>query len=387
MQWIRAGSPRGWAAPALPTTCGSGTSPRSGWPPATIRTRAPRAATGTTSAGSSRTPRSVTLDSKTNCSNTWLASPARASPRPLTHPGCAEPKREADPWSPCPTRIAAQSAWQELALALPPMCLVGSSLVRDWGRFREESTAPDEAPRAVCVPTLQDVPVTDVLVVRPRELYHLGMTVRLVAVWVETCIVEPVTTLGRGPLALPRYEFLIGDGTLDEFGLTLIGEEPLHCDVEQPILGAALDCPIQVRLIGVGHDEVIEAAGCRRLRLRPFDPSRDALTEHEQTDDRLLGVFARLDAPEFDTEDARAFCRLFAACVRASQVIMFEKIFRAGSRVPEAQFHDELERLLRADPQLEGRLTRRDAVAGGFDDLLHDDVIAELKVARAAPVT
>lgn len=53
----------------------------------------------------------------------------------------------------------------------------------------------------------------------------------------------------------------------------------------------------------------------------------------------------------------------------------------------EREFHDELERLLRADPELEGRLTRRDAVAGGFDDLLHDDDIAELKVSRGAPVT
>ena len=285
---------------------------------------------------------------------------------------------------------AAQAAWRVLALAPPPFCLVGTSLVPQQGRFGDASPpAPDEPPRAVCVLTMRGVPVTDVLVVRPRELYHLGMTVRVVAVpdWAETCIVEPMTTLGRDTLALPRFEFRISDGTVDEFGLTLTGEEPLHCDVDQPILGPALDCPLQVGLIGEGHDDVIEAAGCRRLRLRPFDPSRDALTEHEQTDDRLLRMFARLDAPEFDTEDARAFCRLFAACVRAAQMIMFEKAFRAGSRVTEAQFHDELERLLRDDPQLEGRLTRRDAVAGGFDDLLHDDVIAELKVARGAPVT
>ena len=107
----------------------------------------------------------------------------------------------------------------------------------------------------------------------------------------------------------------------------------------------------------------------------------------KQTDARLLAMFGTLDAPHFDTEDARAFCRLFAACVRAAQVIMFEKTFMRGSRVSEAEFHDELERLLRADPELEGRLTRRDAVAGGFDDLLHDDVIAELKVSRGAPVT
>jgi hypothetical protein len=215
------------------------------------------------------------------------------------------------------------------------------------------------------------------------------MTVRLAAVpdWAETCVVEPMTTLGRDALSLPRYELTLGAGTVDEFGVTLTGEGHLHCSVEQPIRAAALDCPLQVRLIGKGQDEVIETAGCRRLRLRPFDPSRDALTEHEQTDERLLKMFARLDDEEFVTEDVRAFCRLFAACVRAAQIIMFEKTFKAGTRVTEAQFHDELERLLRDDHELEGRLTRRNAVAGGFDDLLHDDVNAELKVARGAPVT
>lgn len=61
--------------------------------------------------------------------------------------------------------------------------------------------------------------------------------------------------------------------------------------------------------------------------------------------------------------------------------------FLAGTPVTEEKFHDELESRLRADPELGGRLTRRDAVAGGFDDLLHDDIIAELKVQRDAPAT
>ena len=282
----------------------------------------------------------------------------------------------------------AQAAWRMLAPIPPPICLVGTSLLPRSFVFEPEKPREEPA-RAVCVPTLQKVPVTDVVVVRPREVYHLGMTVRLLSVpeWADTCIVELVTTLGREALALPRYAFSISDGTVDEVGITLMGDEPLHCAVEQPISSPALDCPIQVRLLGDGHDVLLETAGCQRLRLRPFDPSQDALTEHEQTDGRLLAMFAALDAPEFNTEDVRAFCRLFSACVRAAQTIMFEKTFMQGSRVSEAEFHDELERRLRADPELEGRLTRRDAVAGGFDDLLHDDIIAELKVSHGPPVT
>ena len=81
-------------------------------------------------------------------------------------------------------------------------------------------------------------------------------------------------------------------------------------------------------------------------------------------------MFATLDAATFDTEDVREFCRFFAACVRAAQIIMFEKTFRRGTRVTEAQFRNELERRLLADPDISRRLTRRDPVAGGFDDLL-----------------
>ena len=100
--------------------------------------------------------------------------------------------------------------------------------------------------------------------------------------------------------------------------------------------------------------------------------------------DELLARVRRAGA---DGQNARAFCRLFAACVRAARTIMFEKTFGRSSRVSEGEFPNELERLLREDPELNGRLSRRDPVAGGFDDLLHDDVIAELKVSRGAPAT
>jgi hypothetical protein len=45
-------------------------------------------------------------------------------------------------------------------------------------------------------------------------------------------------------------------------------------------------------------------------------PSRDTLTEHEQTGARLLAMFGILDVPEFDTESARVFCRFFQVGVR-----------------------------------------------------------------------
>jgi hypothetical protein len=204
---------------------------------------------------------------------------------------------------------AAQTAWRQIAAVPPPVSLVGTSLLRESFAGWQPSPVEEEPPRAVCVATIQGVPVTDVLVVRPRELYRLGMTVRLVSPpsWAERCIIEPISTLGLDALALPKYDLALSDGATDEFGVTLVGEAPLHCMVDQPVMALALDCPVQVRLTGGDHDQVIEVAGFQRLLMRPFDPSRDALTRHEQTDARLLAMFSALDSPEFDTEDARAF--------------------------------------------------------------------------------
>src|SRR5258708_12701472 len=91
--------------------------------------------------------------------------------------------------------------------------------------------------------------------------------------WEERCIVEPVPMLGRDALALPRYEFSLSAGTTDEFGITLAAEGPLHCGVDQPILAPALDCPIQGRLTGDGHEQVIEAPRFHRLPFLPSHPT------------------------------------------------------------------------------------------------------------------
>jgi hypothetical protein len=245
-------------------------------------------------------------------------------------------------------------------------------------------------PLAVTVLTIDDTPLTDVAVLRPGYVYDLGVDLRVEVwpEWADRCEVQLLSTLPSDALLLPTFTFTRESLQTDENGARLAAAGTLRCTVEQRTNRPPLDCPILVRFSGSNRAELTDVAGYTRLRMRPFDPSRDALTEHAQVDERLLRLFDPLhDDVTLDPDDVQAFCRLFAACVRAAQRIMFDRAFRRGTRITEAQFHDELERHLRADPELGGRLTRRDAVAGGFDDLLHDDVIAELKVERNTPVT
>ena len=61
--------------------------------------------------------------------------------------------------------------------------------------------------------------------------------------------------------------------------------------------------------------------------------------------------------------------------------------YRKGAKVTERAFHNDLFDRLLADPTLEGRVQRGTRAAGGFLDLIHDRINAELKVARQTAVT
>jgi len=251
------------------------------------------------------------------------------------------------------------------------------------------SEAAGTAPAAVCVLSVDDQPVVDVIVVRSGGAYDLTVDVRLTEwpEWADTCHVSLLTTLPPDVLSVPRLSFSRSQVEQDEHGLVLAGTGTLLCTAERAPGRPPFDLPVHVRFSSSdGCTDQAEVGGYRRLRLRPYDPSRDALTEHRQIDQRLLELYDPLhDDATLDPDDVAAFCRLFTACVSAAQKIMFDGAFRSGRKVTEQEFHDKLEARLLEDPLLEGRLSRRDKVAGGFDDLLHDDVIAELKVEKTTP--
>jgi len=67
--------------------------------------------------------------------------------------------------------------------------------------------------------------------------------------------------------------------------------------------------------------------------------------------------------------------------------MQFDRAYRKGARVTERAFHDDLFNRLLSDPALEGRVERGNRTAGGFLDVVHDRINAELKVARQTAVT
>lgn len=131
----------------------------------------------------------------------------------------------------------------------------------------------------------------------------------------------------------------------------------------------------------------IDVAGHRELRLRPFDASRDYLTDYPVFDARLLELYERFRGAGYDEDHIQAFCRLFTATCRVALRVTWDKRYKRGTRVTEAQFHDDLFDALKAEPELEGRLDRGTALGLGYLDVRHDGIVSELKVERRTPVT
>jgi hypothetical protein len=246
-------------------------------------------------------------------------------------------------------------------------------------------------PTAVCVLLVDGQPITDIVTVEKGCAHELTVEIRLPGwpEWATRCDVTLLTTLPVDALTVPAVSFTQADAVVDQIGVRLSQSGTLFCSIDRRPASPPFDLPLLVRFTGSDRREVLaDVAGYTRLRMRSWDPALDQRTQHRQMDARLDKIYDRvLDDHTLDQADVGAFIRLFTACVRAGQSIMFDQAFRAGKKVTETQFHDELETRLRADPTLEGRLTRRDAVGGGFDDLLHDDIIAELKVEKTTART
>lgn len=259
-------------------------------------------------------------------------------------------------------------------------------------RFRpmtEAVTAPEKpAPVLVCVPSLLGAPISGTLVVRPQVAFDLTLDVRMEA-WPENAVYCEITVLAPVPaeaLQLPAFRISPEMGERDAYGLRFTQTGSAMLRAERPLGAEPLDLPLHARFVGAdGSSQRALLAGYRRIRIVPYDPGRHVLTGFDQIDEQLLRWYAPLyEDPTLNQDDVRAFCRFFTACIRAAKAIQFDRSFRKNALVTEKQFHDSLYDRLLADPELGGRVTRRNPLGGGFDDLQHDGIDAEVKVAKTA---
>jgi hypothetical protein len=262
------------------------------------------------------------------------------------------------------------------------------TLPSSFPRVPEEE--PDN-PVAVALASIDGQLITGPQVLRPQWVYQLGLEVHPPPWpdWADHLDAELVSHLSPTEVETPIFTWPRPADEEDESALTAEGTLVLRFG-----LGAGQPAPpFHLSLRWRRTDDkalttqLVDVAGHHELRFRPFDSSRDYLTNDRPLDERLLTLYEQIRSGGYDEDHIQAFCRLFTAVSRAALAITWDKKYKEGTSVRENVFHDDLYSRLQQEPELGSRLERGSRLALGFLDVRHDKITAELKVERRTPVT
>jgi hypothetical protein len=256
-------------------------------------------------------------------------------------------------------------------------------------RLRRDGNREKDEPLVICLLQIDGAPITHAHVIHINRIYELGIRIRATEwpAWATYLRVELLAVVPDQDLSLPVVD-IPRPANKDNGGVwSASASGSLVLRVRQAPGAPPLSPSIAASFVGSQRTEAVKVAGYRELRVRAFDESRDQLTGAAAIDERLLGMYAGLHGSGIPDQEIAAFCRCFSAISRAAQAIQADRQYGEGRRISEGNFHDDLERRLRADPTLGGRLERRTPSGGGYLDLLHDMINAELKVEHKTPAT
>jgi hypothetical protein len=288
------------------------------------------------------------------------------------------------------------AAWSRLSLPLaittgPHRQRAGGRHERPTSQERNESDETAPIAIAVALASIDGQLVTGPEVLRPDRLYDLMFEIQTGPWpdWAERLDCELITHLTKAELTTPEFTWTRGEQAEDNETYTKSGPLVLRFALGpgQPAPPLLTRIAWRGKLGGQAKSQELDIAGHRQLRLRPFDPSRDHVTDYPVFDERLLKMYEKYVAAGYPAEELEAFCRLLTSICRIGLRMTWDKKYRRGTTVTERQFHDDLHQQLLADPELGGRVDRGNPLALGYLDVRHDGVTAELKVERTAPAT
>ncbi len=288
------------------------------------------------------------------------------------------------------TNVITQAAQLPMPLLFIRSAGHGRTRGRPW-RTQPDSQ-PDSPNVAVALVSIDDRLLTGPAIIDPALTHSITLQVQTDPwpAWATRLDAELISTLNHQELERPALSWQKHQHAADKH--TFEGSGSLHVRYAVPTGQHAP--PVLVRLTWRGTDsngklmsQELDVAGHREIRVRPFDPARDAATQYEVFDEHLLAIYENLAAAGYPHNQLAAFARLLNAISRIGLAMTWNKKYRRGQYVRERDFHDDLHNALLADPTLEGRVERGTPLALGFLDTRHDGITAELKVARDQPVT
>lgn len=247
---------------------------------------------------------------------------------------------------------------------------------------------PQPAARGAVLVRIAGSPITFTQAVTAGAVHTLEVEARVLD-WPPACDRLIVRFLSRWPRsAIEATDVLLErpaaavDGVWTAVGS---GHLVLHAGAADPLTPITL--AINAELTDGEATQPLTVLGESELALRTFDPNRDVVTGAPVVDARILEMLAELRESGVAPEEQAALGRFFGAVVRAGVGILADREFPAGSNPVEADFHRELLKRLRMATELGGRVANHTWQGGGPTDLVHDGIIAELKIDKTTPVT
>jgi hypothetical protein len=253
-----------------------------------------------------------------------------------------------------------------------------------------ERATPEPEPIAFATFELAGEPAPDATIVRANHLIDLRLELRLTEwpEWAEKLRATAVSIAGENA-KFPSFT-LARPGSRDGDGLWTVAEtKKLVIGVIQPLGDAPLTFTLLVELSAEGRRLAVRTVGQRELRLWSSDDAPTSLfTGFEQLDVRVAAILAFIhDNDALGSESERkAFTRLLRGLLRATLTIQNRRYY-ADAAPNERGFQRDLLMLLDQQDALAGRVAEGSEIAGGETDLVHDGVVAELKVVKDTEVT
>ncbi|UAJ79805.1 hypothetical protein IT072_01600 [Leifsonia sp. ZF2019] len=285
-----------------------------------------------------------------------------------------------------------QELFEFTAIPTPLLIIEGPPLERRHSAGRNQTQKAAVPPVAVALISVNNKLLTGTAVMKPESVYTLSARVHLDEwpEWANRLDLEFVTAVPAADVTLPTFSWdkptamdhdlrFESDGTVIlRYGIAA-GQPAPPFAVKVTLRGESSDrTPLAVALNVAGHPQI---------RMRPYDASRDSVTQYAAIDERLLELYTALPEAGYNETEVQAFCRLFTAICRIGLEMTWDRQYKRGQAVTERKFHDDLFARLLEEPELEGRVERGSRAAHGFLDIRHDSITAELKVERQTAVT
>lgn len=211
----------------------------------------------------------------------------------------------------------------------------------------------------------------------PESLHDLQVEVRL-SDWPEKATELILDAISVEPLLayeLPRFSFRRPQG-VPPFTLKTVGRMLLH--VPQALLSRPLEFSYRAWFVPEGLDVRVTAEGHTHLRVESFDPDRTPLTGYREIDRRLLAIRTEARMIPGTTDNALGdFLRILTPIARIAGQAIQDSLFPRP--LSEREFHSEIKKLIRADPQIASELEEHPHAAGGVTDLSFRAIRIELK--------